>query len=123
MNQLSQHDIHDAVFQQDNAPIHKAHIVRNYFRVQQFEVMHWPASSPDMNPIKHIWAALKMELHRRFPNTNAIPGGPAAVQRVLTECLLAVWEDIGPEVMANLVESMPRRVAALIEAEGWYTKY
>ena len=71
-----------------------------------------------MNPIEHIWAALKMELHRRFPDTDSIPGGPAAVQRVLVEYLLAVWEDIGPEVMANLVESMPRRIAALIEAEG-----
>ena len=64
-----------------------------------------------------------MELHRQFPDTNAIPGGLAAVQRVLAERLSAVWADIGPEIMAELVESMPRRVAALIEAEGWYTKY
>jgi transposase len=123
MNQLSGHNIHNAVFQQDNAPIHKAHKVRDYFRLQQFPVMHWPASSPDMNPIEHIWAAIKMELHRQFPDTNAIPGGPAAVQNVLAERLLAVWADIGPEVIAKLVESMPRRIAALIEAGGWYTKY
>ena len=59
-----------------------------------------------------------MELHRRFPDINAIPGGPAAVQVVLAERLLAVWEVIGPNVMAKLVESMPCRIAALIEAEG-----
>ena len=76
-----------------------------------------------MNLIEHIWAALKAELHRQFPDTNAIPGAPAAVQRVLAEHLSAVWADIGPEIMAELVESMPHRVAALIEAEGWYTKY
>jgi hypothetical protein len=76
-----------------------------------------------MNPIEHIWAALKMELHRRFPNIDSIPGVPAVVQRVLAECLSAVWEELGPEVMDKLVESMPRRVAALIEARGWYTKY
>ena len=80
--------------------------------------MEWPASSPDMNPIEHLWAALKLELHRRFPDTKNLPGAPAAVQQVLEERLLAVWADIGPEVMSTLVESMPRRVAALIEAEG-----
>ena len=64
-----------------------------------------------------------MELHRRFPDTNAIPRGLTAVQLLLAECFLTVWEVIGPDVMAKLVESMPCRIAALIEAEGWYTKY
>ena len=54
MNELPQHNIHNAMFQQDNAPIYKVHRVRDYFHLQQFPVMYWPASSPDMNLIEHI---------------------------------------------------------------------
>ena len=33
------------------------------------------------------------------------------------------WNDIKPEVCQNLIESMPRRVEAVIKAKGGYTKY
>ena len=32
-------------------------------------------------------------------------------------------EDIGVDTMNTLIDSMPRRVQALIDAKGWYTKY
>jgi transposase len=123
MNTLKEHGITDAIFQQDNAPIHKAHCTMDYLNQQAFQTMEWPPSSPDMNPIEHLWAVLKKELHQRFPDTKDLPGGPAAVKRALAERLSLVWADIGAEIMEELVASMPRRVAALLAAEGWYTKY
>jgi len=123
MNNLQEHGIHGTTFQQNNAPIHKAHRTHHYLSQKVFQVIHWPASSPDMNPIEHMWAALKSALHTRYPDTKDYPGGPPAVKRMLEERLTTVWADIGPEVMDRLVESMPRRIAALIEARGWYTKY
>ena len=33
------------------------------------------------------------------------------------------WEEIKPEVCQNLIESMPRRIQAVIRARGRYTKY
>ena len=33
------------------------------------------------------------------------------------------WNKIGPEVRQNLIESMPRRVQAVLKAKGGYTKY
>ena len=32
-------------------------------------------------------------------------------------------EGVEPEVVQNLIESMPRRVAAVVKAKGGYTKY
>jgi len=90
---------------------------------QMFRTMEWPPSSPDMNPIEHLWAVLKTELHRQFPDTADIPGGPPAVKRALAERLALVWENIGAAIMEGLVASMPRCVAALLKADGWYTKY
>ena len=123
METLPKNGVFDAIFQQDNVPTHKAYITRNYLQHQGFVVMNFPPSSPDMNPIEHLWAALKKELFRRFPDTPDLPGGPEVVKHALSERLAMVWADIGPDIMNALVDSMPRRVQALIDAKGWYTKY
>ncbi len=85
--------------------------------------MEWPANSPDMNLIEHIWSALKKELFHRFPDTENLPGAPPTVQRILEERLQLIWRDIGADLLEKLVQSMPERVNALIEAHGWYTRY
>ena len=33
------------------------------------------------------------------------------------------WNKIKPEVVQNLIQSMPRRVSAVMRAKGGYTKY
>jgi len=33
------------------------------------------------------------------------------------------WSKIEPEILENLVENIPRRVKAVIEAKGYPTKY
>ena len=50
--------------QQDNAPVHKSEVVRNFLAQEQWEVLDWPAYSPDLNPIENIWAIFKKKLAR-----------------------------------------------------------
>jgi hypothetical protein len=114
---------YDFIFQQDNAPIHTAKLAMAWFQEQAFKVMEWPSNSPDMNPIEHMWRVLKAALHKRYPDTSTLRGGPEKVRQVLEERLKIVWQDIEVEVLTNLVESMPRRAAALYAAKGWYTSY
>jgi len=38
-----------------------------------------------MNPIEHLWAVLKKELFRHFPDTPDLPGGPEVVQHALAK--------------------------------------
>jgi len=46
------------------------------------------------------------------------------VRERLAECLDIVWrEDIEEEFLQALWKLMPRRVAVLLKAKGWYTKY
>jgi len=47
------------IFQQDNARVHTARIVRDFFDESNITVLEWPANSPDLNPIENIWSYLK----------------------------------------------------------------
>jgi transposase len=113
----------DTVFMQDNAPIHKAGIVKNWLREQDFTVMNWPPYSPDLNPIEHVWPMLKAALQRDYPDIASMGGGPRAVKEKMAEVLPQVWRSLSPDLFQTLCASMPRRVAAIRASKGWYTKY
>ncbi|GFW50944.1 transposable element Tcb1 transposase [Trichonephila clavipes] len=44
-----------ALFQQDNARPHVAKTVKSYLDSQQVQPLPWPAYSPVMSPIEHMW--------------------------------------------------------------------
>ena len=41
----------------------------------------------------------------------------------LEEALQSAWNALPDLLFEGLVESMPRRIQALLEAKGWHTKY
>jgi len=114
----------DPVFQQDNAKIHTAKDTMTWFEEHNIQVMTWPTNSPHMNPIEQVWKRLKERMHKRFPEIHKTPGSPDRVRRALAEALTDTWrEEVEGNFLETLWESMPRRVAALLEVKGWYTKY
>ncbi|KJZ68257.1 hypothetical protein HIM_12350 [Hirsutella minnesotensis 3608] len=113
-------------FAQDNASTHMAAIVQAWLgcRIEEngVELVDWPAYSPDLNPIENVWKMLKERIHETHPELADLPKNYASKQR-LCEAAAEAWEDLEDDTLNHLVESMPRRLQAVIDARGWYTKY
>lgn len=107
----------DGHFQQDNAPCHRARTVTNWFEEHQseFSLLPWPAQSPDLNPIEHLWD----EVERSFQSLETPPSNLTQ----LRAAIMSAWVNIPQERYQHLVESMPRRVSAVIRAKGGPTRY
>ncbi|CAB1447842.1 unnamed protein product [Pleuronectes platessa] len=81
--------------------------------LKNVNVLKWPSQSPDLNPIENIWQDLKIAVHRRSPSN-------------LTELHLFCqeeWTNLSISRCAKLVETYPKRLAAVIAAKGGSTKY
>lgn len=105
----------DFLFQQDNDPKHTSAKAKEWFEHYRIEPMKWPAQSPDLNPIEHLWDHLKRQLNS-YENP---PSGTIELERRIKH----EWNNINPEICRKLVESMPRRLKAVIKARGGSTKY
>lgn len=108
-------DASQIIFQQDNDSKHRAKSVQAWLDEQPFEVLEWPAQSPDLNPIEHLWGHLKTRLNQY----EKPPKGMLELwERVETE-----WNEISKETCVNLIDSMPKRIEAVLKAKGKWTKY
>jgi len=111
------------LFMHDNAPCHKAAHILEFLKENHVPVMKWPAQSPDLNPIENLWTELKARFHKRFLELFSHPSKSLEARYLYGEVLQEVWYSQGMELVEALIESMPRRVQAVIDAKGGWTKY
>ena len=61
-----------SIFQQDNAHPHTARICWEYLEQNNNTVLPWPARSPDLSPIEHLWDILGRPVKAIKPPTIEI---------------------------------------------------
>ena len=70
---------------------------------------------PCKAPIENIWDELERRIRKRIP----LPKNETELFNLLQE----EWSNIDESVYKNLVESMERRVQAVVKAKGHPTRY
>ena len=112
---------------QDNAPMHTAHIIRDWLLENGVWWLPHPAKGPDLNPIEHFWLKLKELLYKLHPELLTMKGGVERRKDALVEAIHHIMAEINGfdqwDLPAKLIASMPRRLAAVRLVKGRQTKY
>ncbi|GFV31441.1 transposable element Tcb1 transposase [Trichonephila clavipes] len=103
------------VFQDDNTRPHTARLVENMLEAETIQRMEWPAYSPDLNPIEHVWDRLGRRIAAR-PR-------PSATVRDLEIALLEEWNSIPQRLIDNHIATMANKCAAVLAVRGDHTTY
>ncbi|GFY10537.1 transposable element Tcb1 transposase [Trichonephila clavipes] len=103
------------LFMDDNTRPHHANIVEECLQSVDVTRMHWPAYSPDSNPIEHVWYTFDRRIPARQPTPTCL--------LELRRTLLDEWCNIPQDQIDNLILSMSRRCKVCIASSGSHTPY
>ena len=100
------------VFQQDNAPIHKAKSTSTYLEEQLPSrwIKDWPPRSPDLSWVENIWAWAEHELQTNVGQINSIED--------LRRELKAVFRSAKIDKLQRYVKGMKKRMREVIKRDG-----
>lgn len=101
---------HPVLYQQDNAPIHTAHVTRDWLDAHFAWHPNWPPYSPDLNPMENMWAIIARQV---YPEGKQYEGVDA-----LKQAITAAWAEVTEAIRHNLIDSMPDRMVAVIARDG-----
>lgn len=65
---------------------------------------------------------MKAEIYKLYPELEHAPDTEETLHQLVSAAQEA-WHAIEERVLVKLSTTMPHRVKAIIEADGWYTKY
>ena len=103
------------IFQQDNAPPHKATVTQRFLEENHIRTLPWPSKSPDLNPIEHLWDQMKRKLRKIHPQPKTTGE--------LKQILEFLWTTFPQENIAKLITSMVRRVNICKRRYGGHIPY
>lgn len=103
------------VFMDDNARPHRSRAVTAFIQREAITILPWPAMSPDLNPLEHIWDLIGRRVQARDPPVQNLAQLEAALHEE--------WQQLPLDRIRRFTSSMRRRIQAVIRARGGYTRY
>lgn len=101
------------LLQEDNEPKHRSRLCSAWKQENDVNVLDWLSQLPDANPIEKVWAFMKLKLQ----------GKKISKDKQLSRKIRVLWRSLPQDYAIRLVESMPRRLQAIIDNGGEWTTY
>lgn len=108
-------DVGHVILQQDGDSKHTSKQTQRWLKDNNIKTLPWPAQSPDLNIIEHVWDYLKRRVHARSVPVRTLDELWAVAQEE--------WCRIPKQFIQKLYNSLPDRVAEVIEQKGSNTRY
>ncbi|GFX35800.1 transposable element Tc3 transposase [Trichonephila clavipes] len=103
------------LFMDDNAPCHRTVAAEQLLESEVIERMNWPARSPDLNPVEHVWDFLGIGLAARTL--------PPVTIRELRLGLQDEWAAMPQQLIDILILSIGRRCETCLAVRGDHIPY
>ncbi len=99
---------------QDSTPVHTT--AKNYQWLEEhfpsyWRKREWPGNSPNLNPIENLWSIMKQKVAEMEPATTILQ---------LQSQLQSAWAGLSPNLLEDLIMSMPKRMKMVIQLKGGY---
>jgi transposase len=102
------------VFQQDNAPPHRATSTVEELTDAGFTLLPWPALSPDLNPVENVWSLIVREVYADGKYYNDEDSLWVAIEEAARRMPQAK--------IAGLIGSMEKRLCDVLSFGGGYAQ-
>ncbi|KAJ4444964.1 hypothetical protein ANN_06763 [Periplaneta americana] len=109
-------------FQQYNHRVHTCAEVMRWFSERPFiRLIEWPPCSPDLNVLENVWSEVKKTVNAMINTMRRRPTTKDALWSIIEDA----WDRVSSrrQYLRRLIASIPRRMQAVIDAEGLHTRY
>ena len=89
----------------DIVPCHNSKILRTSLECNRLPNLEWPENLPEMNSIENVWNIMKKEIGSKL----------LCLKEEMWKLVSEAWYSATLNVLEELYNSMPRRIADLIK--------
>ena len=100
------------IYQIDNTLIYALNLVKEWLETYGVWTLDFPPYLPNLNPIEHLWLALKRKVLELYPELEQMGQSKEDLERLI-KAYKEAWIALNQRLMRRLINSMERRLKAV----------